>query len=160
VQAIASAYSGSASHIYKRAADSFRIPYWDWASVPQMPDVVNAENLTVTTPSGVRNVRNPLLQYRFQKYPFDKKYFPSSKDIARDWYLASYPRTVRNPDADGSSSNFAHANEVLKNANLKGQVVSSPLFGSMEAIVVAILLTPGGKVLCIDKISGLRRICH
>ena len=98
-----------------------------------MPDVVNAENLTVTTPSGAQTVRNPLLQYQFQKYPFDKKYFPSSKDMAKDWYLASYPRTVRNPDADGSGSNFAHANEVLENANLKGQVVSSPLFGPYKS---------------------------
>jgi tyrosinase len=107
------------------AANNFRIPYWDWASVPQMPDVVNAENLLVTTPSGARNISNPLIQYHFQEFPFDKKYFPSSKDVARDWYLASYSRTVRSPGADGSASNFLYANEVLENANLKNQVVSS-----------------------------------
>lgn len=94
-----------------------------------MPDVVNAEKVTITTPSGIRNVSNPLLQYRFQKFPFDNKYFPSSPKIARDWYLASYDRTVRSPDENGSGSNFAHANRVLESANLKDQVVSTPLAG-------------------------------
>jgi tyrosinase len=112
--------------VYKVAADNFRTPYWDWALTPQMPAVVNAEKLKVVTPSGVRTVRNPLLQYQFQKFPFDQKYFPSSNDSAKDWYLASYPRTVRNPDADGSGSNFDHANQALGNANLKDQVVSGP----------------------------------
>lgn len=110
--------------MYKVAADQFRIPYWDWASTPQMPAVVNAEKVDVTTPLGIREIRNPLLQYQFQKYPFDQNYFPSSEDAAKDWYLASYPRTVRNPDADGSASNFDHANQVLENAKLKDQVVS------------------------------------
>jgi tyrosinase len=107
------------------AANNFRIPYWDWASVPQMPDIVNAENVLVTTPSGVRNISNPLLQYQFQEFPFNKNYFPSSKNVARDWYLASYSRTIRSPDADSSASNFLHANKVLENANLKNQAVSS-----------------------------------
>jgi hypothetical protein len=97
-----------------------------------MPDVVNADKVTITTPSGIRNVSNPLLQYQFQKFPLDKEYFPSSQNIARDWYLASYPRTVRSPDADGSGSNFAHANRVLENANLKGQVVSSPFIRTLN----------------------------
>lgn len=112
------------SHVYKTAADNFRIPYWDWAATPQMPEVVSAQKLKIRTPFGIQNVKNPLLQYEFQNFPLDKTYFPSSKDKARDWYLASYPRTVRSPDADGSDSNFAHVNEVLNNANLKNQVVS------------------------------------
>lgn len=89
-----------------------------------MPDVVNAPMVTVTTPSGVQNVSNPLLQYRFQNFPLDNKYFPSSSQDAGDWYLASYSRTVRSPDADGSNSDFDHANQVLENNNLKDQVVS------------------------------------
>lgn len=91
-----------------------------------MPDIVNAEKVLITTPSGVRNVSNPLLQYQFQQFPFNRKYFPSSPDVARDWYLASYNRTVRSPDVHGSGSNFAHANKVLENANIKDQVVSAP----------------------------------
>jgi tyrosinase len=89
-----------------------------------MPDVVNVPMVTVTTSSGVQNVSNPLLQYRFQNFPLDKKYFPSSSQDASDWYLASYPQTVRSPDADGSNSDYAHANQVLENDNLRDQVVS------------------------------------
>lgn len=126
-------YLGSASHTYKVAADNFRIPYWDWASTPQMPDVVNAPKLKITTPSGAQSVDNPLLQYKFQNFPLDVKYFPSSSQQARDWYLAAYSRTVRNPDSDGSNSDFVHANKVLESDNLKFQVVSTDLGFDMPA---------------------------
>lgn len=105
--------------------------------MPQMPDVVNAEKLLIKTPLGARNVSNPLLQYQFKKFPFDQKYFPSSPDIARDWYLASYQQTVRSPDVLGSGSNFAYANSVLEGANLKDQVVSTPFVRQCNGIVVS-----------------------
>ena len=122
---MANTYLGAAFNTYKAAAENFRIPYWDWASVPRMPDVVNAPTVTINAPSGVQNVSNPLLQYQFQNFPLDEKYFPSSPQNATDWYLASYPRTVRSPDTDGSGSDFEQANKVLENDNLKYQAVST-----------------------------------
>jgi tyrosinase len=100
-----------------------------------MPDVVNALTVTIKTPFGVQNVSNPLLQYQFQNFPLDEKYFPSSPQKATDWYLASYPRTVRSPDTDGSGSDFGHANKVLENDNLKYQAVSALTFQPSEPIM-------------------------
>jgi tyrosinase len=63
VQDIAKTYiSTPLAAIYQDAADKFRIPYWDWASIPTMPDVVNQQSIQITTASGVQTVENPLFQ--------------------------------------------------------------------------------------------------
>jgi tyrosinase len=59
VQTIAQTYD---STTYQAAANNFRIPYWDWASIPAMPDVVSQQYVQITTPSGVKTVANPLYQ--------------------------------------------------------------------------------------------------
>lgn len=58
-QQIAQGYNSSS---YQAAANNLRIPYWDWASVPAMPDVVSEQYVQITTPSGVKTVANPLFQ--------------------------------------------------------------------------------------------------
>ncbi|KAH8770537.1 hypothetical protein BGZ57DRAFT_437429 [Hyaloscypha finlandica] len=75
VQAIAQAYN---STTYQAAANNFRIPYWDWASTPAMPDVVSQQYVQITTPSGVKTVANPLYQYKFHTFPLNPAYFPAS----------------------------------------------------------------------------------
>jgi len=59
MQVIAQSYNSS---IYQTAANNFRLPYWDWASVADMPDVVSQQYIQITTASGVETVSNPLYQ--------------------------------------------------------------------------------------------------
>jgi len=64
---------------YLRAADEFRIPYWDWARgtmTGPVPDFFTTPTLTLTTTDGVSMpFSNPLYSYRFRPIPdgFDDK---------------------------------------------------------------------------------------
>ncbi len=63
VQTIAQTYNSTPlAAIYQAAANNFRIPYWDWASIPTMPGVVSQQYVQITTPLGVQIVANPLFQ--------------------------------------------------------------------------------------------------
>lgn len=58
---------------YRRAANSFRMPYWDWAQGEQsgaVPEFFMTSTIRVTTPEG-RNVEiwNPLYRYDFKPVP-------------------------------------------------------------------------------------------
>ncbi len=48
------------------AATTLRVPYWDWASTPTLPDVVTDMTTTVNTPYGMQTITNPLYNYTFQ----------------------------------------------------------------------------------------------
>ncbi|KAF3911202.1 Tyrosinase [Arthrobotrys entomopaga] len=69
VNKIAQAYpaGSSDSQKYTTAAASFRIPYWDWASSPTIPDLIgNQPTVTVQDPSkGSTSIPNPLYAYKY-----------------------------------------------------------------------------------------------
>lgn len=53
---------------YTAAANTFRIPYWDWAApgTPYLPDTVGGSAyINIVLPNGTETVRNPLYQYGF-----------------------------------------------------------------------------------------------
>src|ERR1700722_4418945 len=51
---------------YTNAALRFRIPYWDWASDPDIPDLVaKQQSIQLTTPTGVQTIPNPVYSYTF-----------------------------------------------------------------------------------------------
>lgn len=117
MQIIAQKYTGRTATTYRTAANNFRIPYWDWASTPAMPDIVNKPIVLITTPTGARNVTNPLYAYRF---PYlDPKLFPKNQDAG----LAAFATTVRSPDSNGNSQPNI-ANGQLLNGNFASQIVS------------------------------------
>lgn len=97
VQTIAAQYGNSTT--YKNAADNFRLPYWDWATAASMPEIANVKNLTITTPSGVETVPNPL--YAFAIPNLQTPLFPANAE--GDGYLALPPTTLRDPDGNGVS---------------------------------------------------------
>ncbi|MCJ1417075.1 hypothetical protein MMC32_003414 [Xylographa parallela] len=68
-RSIAATYNSTNGATYRAAAETFRIPYWDWSLNPTMPGLVNAPTLTITTPTGVRAVPNPLYNYTFNPLP-------------------------------------------------------------------------------------------
>ena len=53
---------------YTAAAETFRIPYWDWAAPikPDLPDTVcGSAYINIVLPNGTETIRNPLYQYNF-----------------------------------------------------------------------------------------------
>ncbi|OWP06274.1 hypothetical protein B2J93_2512 [Marssonina coronariae] len=119
VQDIAQTYPAATLSVYQTAADNFRIPYWDWASVPTMPAVVNQPTVQITTPAGVKNVTNPTFRYVFHEFPLNPSYFPSDQTAAGDAWLSKYPYTIRGAQNYGDLSGPGKANAVLQNSNLK-----------------------------------------
>ncbi|KAK6532025.1 hypothetical protein TWF694_003188 [Orbilia ellipsospora] len=69
VNAIAKAYPAGSSDStkYLAAAANFRIPYWDWASSPTLPDLIGSQpTVTVQDPTkGSTNIPNPLFAYKY-----------------------------------------------------------------------------------------------
>jgi tyrosinase len=126
-QTAAKAYN---SAVWQKAADNLRIPFWDWAAAPQgFPDVMTWPSVRITTPTGVKNVTNPLYRYKFRSHPEQQNWFPTN---GGDWdaYLGSQPWTLRWPDANNvthdESINIRLAGDDIP-AGLRQQVVSDPV---------------------------------
>ncbi|KAF4637365.1 hypothetical protein G7Y89_g712 [Cudoniella acicularis] len=121
VQTIAKQYR---SIQYQTAADNFRIPFWDWASTPTMPDTVITPTIRVNTPSGTKNVTNPLYQYKFQKFPLNDTWFPTDADAQ----LSRWPTTVRHPDENGTS------NEAAANSDLAAKTLMQDVYAVFATV--------------------------
>lgn len=54
---------------YVAAANTLRMPYWDWAKTPKygnvIPSQITDQMVTVTTPNGTARISNPLASYRY-----------------------------------------------------------------------------------------------
>ncbi|KAH8588949.1 hypothetical protein B0O99DRAFT_524064 [Bisporella sp. PMI_857] len=111
-QNIAKLYS---SATYQTAADNLRLPYWDFSSIPTMPDVLNTATVSINTPSGLENVTNPLLLYKFQEFPLNSTWFPNDDSVSLGERSLSQLRiTMRLPFNGESSPDSANSN--LRNA--------------------------------------------
>ncbi|KAI9732411.1 MAG: hypothetical protein M1834_001619 [Cirrosporium novae-zelandiae] len=93
--AIANTYPDSQRSTYQQAAVTFRVPYWDWAYTPTMPDAVNQPQITVNTPNGTQTITNPLVAYNF--HPVDPTMAPNGDPLIK------YNHTVRYPNSAGES---------------------------------------------------------
>ncbi|KAF6812602.1 hypothetical protein CMUS01_13023 [Colletotrichum musicola] len=118
IQAIAANYTGSRAQEYRTAADNWRAPYWDWAADggAQLPPVTTQATITVNGPGGQVQMPNPLLAYKWQRFPLNtaSNYFPRSGD-RNCW---SWPQTTRWPDANGNNRPTL-ANQELSQDDLK-----------------------------------------
>ncbi|KAK1994696.1 Di-copper centre-containing protein [Colletotrichum falcatum] len=118
IQAIAANYSGSRAQEYKTAADNWRHPYWDWAADggAQLPAVATQATITVNGPGGQVQLANPLVGYKWQKFPLNtaSNYFPTSGD-RNCW---GFPVTTRWPDSNGNNRPSL-ANQELSQDDLK-----------------------------------------
>jgi hypothetical protein len=133
VQNIAKAYN---SPEYQTAADEFRIPFWDWAAIPQrFPDVMTWPSVNINTPTGPQNVTNPLYRYTFLNHPEPAAWFPPDEES----YLGSQPWTLRNPDSNNNSIESAINDQFAEEGQfLSDQVVSQKFFvvASLTRVVV------------------------
>jgi tyrosinase len=117
VQTIAKQYSSNDQPAYQAAANSFRIPYWDWATDNALPQAVVTPNTTVRGPNGATiSMTNPLYSYRWQTNPPQGTGFGGK--------LAQWPETKRYPDPSGVN-NESQASMQLSRDDLKSPVVSS-----------------------------------
>ncbi|TDZ61431.1 Tyrosinase [Colletotrichum trifolii] len=118
IQAIAANYTGSRAQEYKTAADNWRAPYWDWAADggAQLPPVTTQTTMTVNGPGGRVQLPNPLLGYRWQRFPLNtaSEYFPTRGD-RNCW---GWPQTTRWPNGNGNSRPSL-ANQELSQDDLK-----------------------------------------
>ena len=115
-QKIAKSYS---SPLYQKAADNLRMPYWDWAQTPRLPEVVTTPTITIATPSGPTTVKNPLYEYKFLNFPLNETLFPGDMDAR----LSTYSTTVRQPTSEGVSQNSAVSDDLARRP-LRKNIVS------------------------------------
>lgn len=80
-QSIAATYPSAQRSQYQNAALSLRVPYWDWAIHPALPDVVTQPQISVNTPNGRAMVNNPLYSYVFQSDAVGNG-FPASDPVS------------------------------------------------------------------------------
>ncbi|KAL7622248.1 hypothetical protein AAE478_007752 [Parahypoxylon ruwenzoriense] len=113
IQRIAAKYSSHRNaSAYKKAAQIFRLPYWDWAADPRLPLSCTWENITINGPRGRLTLRNPLYSYKWQTYPLDQGQFPDSLNWPPETTRASDGRGTFSPDA--VNANLADVGEQLK----------------------------------------------
>lgn len=124
-QEAAKAYNSS---IWTKAADELRIPYWDWAAPPQLfPEVMTAPTVQITTPTGTKNVKNPLYRYEFLNVPEPLEWFPEDQGFF-DAYQRQ-PCTLRWPDEETNTTHAEAINQQFtvegSQEQLRSQVVSN-----------------------------------
>ncbi|KAF3218113.1 hypothetical protein TWF106_007708 [Orbilia oligospora] len=67
--------AGEVRERYQRAANRFRLPYWDWASNARVPDLIGSQaTVRVQKPQGSVIIANPMISYVF--HPFSSTFFP------------------------------------------------------------------------------------
>ena len=96
-QTIAQRYTGSQKDTYVKAAQTFRMPYWDWAANAAIPAELSSQKITINTPTGSQSIDNPLYSYKFHPQPSASDFPHDSSGIYR------YTQTVRCPDRSGNS---------------------------------------------------------
>lgn len=64
-QAIAPTYPESNRAVYLAAAQTLRIPFWDWSVDANIPAVANVSSIQINTPNGQKTIDNPLYRYSF-----------------------------------------------------------------------------------------------
>ena len=95
VQTIAATYPNSSRDAYIAAAQTFRVPYWDWALNATMPDLVNEPTISINTPSGSQVIVNPLYNYTFHPHPSSSE-FPSGDRVRHISIYIHNKHTCRN----------------------------------------------------------------
>lgn len=100
---IAIEYPIEEQSVYLEAAQALRIPYWDWGVSAQLPLIMTQQFIEIKTPSGPRNITNPLYQYAFPSDMDAENLFPSSNGTA---ILVPLMRTVKHYNESLGDSDF------------------------------------------------------
>ena len=110
VQEIASEFKGINGSAYRTAAETFRIPYWDWAApAPEgqhvmPPSISSAAKVQVGTANGTQTIPNPLYQYHFH---------PLSPTDLPDYPFSTWNNTLRYPTSNNVNAT-SQDGEIVK----------------------------------------------
>ena len=102
------------------AAISWRLPYWDWAINPSLPNEVASPTVQILSPTGemVQIDNNPLYQYTFQSDP-EPAFLPYGS-------FGVWPTTLRQPSstqADAVSQPDVVDEQIQSDDELKTKVL-------------------------------------
>ncbi|KAM4064959.1 tyrosinase [Hirsutella rhossiliensis] len=111
---IAAEYTGSKRKRYIKAAALLRTPFWDWADIPHVPNSTVPGTMTINTPRGRKEVRNPLARYSFPQDALDGNFGTfqpdPNKKITRCPPPQNYPETAnQNLEAINLRESVYHA---------------------------------------------------
>lgn len=120
VQAIVQSFpAGPQRDAYAGAAETIRIPFWDWAAapasgLPTFPLIISGKYANVNTPTGQQTILNPLFRYDF--HPLN-----ANEMLYQPW--SQWPVTLRWPTNNGSSTTPASsqnnlAQDALENSRI------------------------------------------
>lgn len=99
IQEVINTFPESQRNRWRQAASTFRMPYWDWAvdgGANTVPTLVRDQTVTVTKPSGLVTIPNPLYSYSWGNS------LPSEMG-GGPWN--NFPNTLRRPVANPTRSN-------------------------------------------------------
>ncbi|KIW91999.1 uncharacterized protein Z519_06981 [Cladophialophora bantiana CBS 173.52] len=152
-QDIANLYPVDQRDEYLNAALTLRVPYWDWAVYPALPDVVAEPQISINTPNGPQTVENPLYAYFFQ---FDAagNGFPFSDP------MANFSETVRWWSPNTRSSNQSAATAALLANAPTIQSLTYQLFTSVTNYTAFSCTWPGGQWLTANNIESIHNSIH
>ncbi|RGP66614.1 oleate-activated transcription factor 1 [Fusarium longipes] len=104
---IAKNATGYAAEAYKEALPQVRLPYWDWAKKPNLPNIVMSPDITLTVPgksaedkATLHLEHNPLYSYKFTS-PYAVELLQEEMNWEKS---PAWAETKRCPDADGKSN--------------------------------------------------------
>lgn len=122
---IATLYSPPDRDRYSTAADTLRIPYWDWLISPSLPTVMTTPKIGVNAPEGFRSIDNPL-----RRYNFPVNVTSIIQPVQYVYGLDKYSSTVRHVGLDGASqddlaSQAMQADSAARLSNTYNLLVSS-----------------------------------
>ncbi|KAG8819755.1 hypothetical protein FRC17_010343 [Serendipita sp. 399] len=120
---IANEYRGDVKAKYVSAAQRFRIPYWDWAANPNLPDsIAVGGKVTVNSPDGPKTLEeNPLYSYKFHPV------YPNLDGLPRATRWDSYKSTVRYPKLANASDRDSALAQTIQVDFAKGVIANNKL---------------------------------
>lgn len=135
-QDIAKSYPDAQRQSYVDAAKTLRIPFWDWAVNPNLPESTTYQKISINTPTGQQTLDNPLYSYKFHPLPLGTD-IPSNDPVSIvlthlslaiansiGKQLAKYKETVRSPDPSTGQSRMNNVNSGMS-SNSAWSVFSS-----------------------------------
>jgi hypothetical protein len=146
-QQIASRYTADKAALYKVAAQTLRIPYWDWAVDATLPPPTTQPEIVVNNPGGRTTIPNPLYSFTWPRpLKHDPDWFPTSDD-PRLW---NYSDTQRPINGDNSASKLGLDNNQLRDQVESRQKYShhaSPELHILTDLAYSMLFYPRSKTL-------------
>lgn len=153
-EAIARTYPLSTRDRYTSAATTLRIPYWDWAVQPYLPDAVTHPTVNISTPNGNATVTNPLYAYNFlgttqdDGFPFNSTTVWNMTQTVRHWNN----KTEQSDQAAANAALFAQAPLILS--------LTYQLFTIVRDYTTFSCVSPGGGANSGHNIENIHNGIH